>query len=753
MTHDETEKRVGEQELAAFQLHEELDERRDRNDGELESEFNLNLYGTSSKLTFRLVINHLAMWIYGQWRRSLPKTRVSHCDLRMICTMPLDILYEIFEHLHPIDLYHISRTNRSFQDILRSPSSSSIWRAAYEKEDEIPRCPEDISELEWADLLFGKRICQQCGNGGAPPNLTFRHRLCRKCARLCLVKQRDLVFPSSSIWSLVRRSQVINMCPDGTFDDDWPLYLKDESKRIDLRLSLTVDFADIKKVVEEHNKKRNLDIDSIRSHVLKTFRWAQRTAQAYQTQREVRYERNMRRVHARLVRSGHTLIDVQKAQFDEDVLDEIKDLKSSLPTRIWDYLKPQLEPAIHLARLTRLEKARKQLIRARISFIKDQYNQYKKDETHPSTWSYHPPLYTVCEFDMLRRLIEREGDELLSADDEGVKDAMRTLPGAVEEWTREKMRQLAGLLPGSRRVGADACDDLTGDAMSIDSPPREPDEPDLHLLNLATSVFTCLGSTISSIRAGRCLIGWDGAGPHLRCGALQTHWDKRLHFSRRGYEAAGALVELVGWDKGTATVGEMDGFDGRFVCGGCTSASAGEGGRKALTWRECVLHYMEKESDLARHSRPSWSLLTDEAKADVVRREEFDPYIKDKSWTCAHCSVHYLAPVDRKGAIDHCKSAHEIRRPIENLDYLYVITTERTPRRPAVFREIADCLCLRCPETGVTRLRTLGALVPHLRDAHQVEAPLVCRDWVQVRTILRSTMDLPQLQRAEGPLR
>ena len=39
------------------------------------------------------------------------------------------------------------------------------------------------------------------------------------------------------------------------------------------------------------------------------------------------------RVRARLVRSGHTLIDVQKAQYDEDVLDEIKDLKSSLPTR------------------------------------------------------------------------------------------------------------------------------------------------------------------------------------------------------------------------------------------------------------------------------------------------------------------------------------------------------------------------------------------------------------------------------------
>ena len=95
--------------------------------------------------------------------------------------MPLDILYEvrllthtlcpfrtnltwssiqIFEHLHPIDVYHISRTNRSFQDILRSPSFSSIWRAAYEREHAIHRCTEDIPEAECVDLLFGKRICQ-----------------------------------------------------------------------------------------------------------------------------------------------------------------------------------------------------------------------------------------------------------------------------------------------------------------------------------------------------------------------------------------------------------------------------------------------------------------------------------------------------------------------------------------------------------------------------------------------------------------
>ena len=72
-------------------------------------------------------------------------------------------------------------------------------------------------------------------------------------------------------------------------------------------------------------------------------------------------------------------------------------------------------------------------------------------------------------------------------------------------------------------------------------------------------------------------------------GHQKVQWDRRLHFSRKGYEAARALVELVGWDAGRTTVVEMDGFDGWFVCGGCrVSGGEGEGGRKALTWRECV---------------------------------------------------------------------------------------------------------------------------------------------------------------------
>ena len=124
----------------------------------------------------------------------------------------------------------------------------------------------------------------------------------------------------------------------------------------------------------------------------------------------------------------------------------------------------------------------------------------------------------------------------------------------------------------------------------------------------------------------------------------------------------------------------------------------------------------------------------------MVRREEVNLYIKDKSWTCAHCSVHYLAPVIRKGAIDHCKAAYVSffppSSPVLLLLVLFLALTlffgfmkARNPSHnqlPLRHHDgtnyaqtscIANCLCLLCPDTGVTRLRTLGAFVPHLRDA------------------------------------
>ncbi|KAI0029289.1 hypothetical protein K488DRAFT_56675, partial [Vararia minispora EC-137] len=79
----------------------------------------------------------------------------------LLC-MPMDILFEIFGHLQPGDLVNLSRINKSFHRVLSSKRSALMWKAALSnaRGGGAPSCPVDISELGWANLLFGGSSCQ-----------------------------------------------------------------------------------------------------------------------------------------------------------------------------------------------------------------------------------------------------------------------------------------------------------------------------------------------------------------------------------------------------------------------------------------------------------------------------------------------------------------------------------------------------------------------------------------------------------------
>lgn len=86
--------------------------------------------------------------------------------------MPLDVLFEvllypftifcsnnllyhqIFSCLHPLDLLHLARTTKSLRAVVMNRSARSVWRDAFASVDALPDCPEDISEPEYANLVF-----------------------------------------------------------------------------------------------------------------------------------------------------------------------------------------------------------------------------------------------------------------------------------------------------------------------------------------------------------------------------------------------------------------------------------------------------------------------------------------------------------------------------------------------------------------------------------------------------------------------
>ncbi|KAF9485605.1 hypothetical protein BDN70DRAFT_870895 [Pholiota conissans] len=81
--------------------------------------------------------------------------------LKKLVEMPLDILFEIFGHLNPLDLLQLTRTTRALRDILTGRSSISIWRSARSSVIGLPDCPDDLTERQYAILMFVHR-CSFC---------------------------------------------------------------------------------------------------------------------------------------------------------------------------------------------------------------------------------------------------------------------------------------------------------------------------------------------------------------------------------------------------------------------------------------------------------------------------------------------------------------------------------------------------------------------------------------------------------------
>ncbi|KAG6813335.1 hypothetical protein H0H92_011883 [Tricholoma furcatifolium] len=74
--------------------------------------------------------------------------------LEQMAELPLDVLFEIFGQLEPIDILNLSRTSKSLRNILMSRSSIGVWRNARAHVEGLPECPDDMSEPAYANLVF-----------------------------------------------------------------------------------------------------------------------------------------------------------------------------------------------------------------------------------------------------------------------------------------------------------------------------------------------------------------------------------------------------------------------------------------------------------------------------------------------------------------------------------------------------------------------------------------------------------------------
>ncbi|KAL1704476.1 hypothetical protein EV121DRAFT_259564 [Schizophyllum commune] len=701
----------------------------------------------------------VANWQAVQILRSLRTgSRPLIKSFTLLGSFPLELVFEIMQHAHPMDLFHLAQTCRTMRELLTCPGAGAVWATSFARHsDTMPPCPTDVPHDKWARMLFAPHRCQQCGRGAAALDFTLLRRLCSKClVTLPLVETAEDEFAAS----LVPR----------TYREDGDHYFEYDDGRY-----LPADLQAVIQAVAKHRQSMDqktpgaeLEFEryKIERHALVASRtlqstacrmWAEKLGQEASKARKALDSRFAKRIRARLSKAGHHPADLEKA---------IAELPASmsvprLTRRKLEKIIPIVERAVVICMEERIAEERYARMRERRARVSQAYTAYR-GSTLPATWAYHPSSCQVAQYAPFAELVHSP-DTDPEVFERRLADAVSLLPQFVRDWTRERMHHMVSLLPSTASpasatssapaagLSAPSSSSSTSHRAGSSSSPRTRDASELSRLDLATSIYHCPVSRLNRSHdeiIGKGMVGWDGAGPHLNCAGVES---EGLCFDRRGYDAARGLLELVGLNPDTALAREFDALNARFVCANCPS----DGPYEVLTWRECVIHMFNTAED-STHREGAWRVLSEPA-ANFVRRRESHPAFKyERAWACNHCAAHYAngradAQVTRTQAIKHARLVHNIERPVQNLDFVYVAGFAGIPRKPVALRRalLPEYKCSQCHK-GKTTLRAHESALHHLRNKHGIVSGQLGVDFEKIEFFVRSTASLAPLSPMEG---
>ncbi|CDO73568.1 hypothetical protein BN946_scf185014.g38 [Trametes cinnabarina] len=133
--------------------------------------------------------------------------------LSKLVDMPLDILFEIFGHMHPHDLLHLARTTKALRNVLMRRSAITVWRNALGNVEDLPPCPPDLTEPAYANLLFEPH-CHFCLKARVMTVLwVCRVRACKACLKEHFISLTAFLSDRRIPYNLQRPMKASSMVP------------------------------------------------------------------------------------------------------------------------------------------------------------------------------------------------------------------------------------------------------------------------------------------------------------------------------------------------------------------------------------------------------------------------------------------------------------------------------------------------------------------------------------------------------------
>ncbi|KAI9507425.1 hypothetical protein F5148DRAFT_1204959 [Russula earlei] len=564
-------------------------------------------------------------------------------------TMSLDVLFEIFEHLHPSDLLSLTRVNKGFRYLLLSRHSSFVWNACF-KYCRAPTTPADMTPPAWARLLFGGAYCYSCGAKPVTRILfSLRRRACKSCMTshlLCLSKVpediRDMIrSDSGNSGSTIHQSRL--SCNNHWWDEDVAAFCAEQTALKDISRDPDGRVTNIKATVSEFLAKKKEVVATLRNHALICAAWERdRNADRSSKLTDVRVKR-FEDIKFRFLHLGYFEGDLNNLSRHREVR-----MSKPMSNRVWQRIEPLLRPLVNEARDRRLTRDGGENYRLRRQLVLAEYAAFLR--TLPPILLALSPTATefICENQAVADALALGiGPDHPPITDRTV-EAINRLRPELEKRMRERARLLRSLLPQS-----DISEDVTDDKA----------------ISLATSVYECTDCRLPT------------SGLHMlahNCDRAQKPNTLHPQLSEQGRETVETLLQLLELGRNTTAL-DLDRRNDKFVCMCCSQGTFPQNGEEVLgrcvrDWRSCVTHAVGSRNERWHKGNPSWCLVG----STEIAAMSWEEFTNTHAYGCMRCparidlnsgSVQWYNKVSDVRV--HAQIEHGRNKPQEGEDFFF----------------------------------------------------------------------------------
>ncbi|KAF9473236.1 hypothetical protein BDN70DRAFT_925272 [Pholiota conissans] len=590
------------------------------------------------------------------------RAKQTHEPSSKLLQMPMELKLEILSYVNPLDLINLAQSTKALHEMLMDRSATSTWEKARSNVIGLPDRPTDMSEPQYAHLMFVNR-CSFCYKRSLHSSYYSRVKACEACI------ESDIFLPMADYFQISRNT-------------DYPKILN---------YWLPV-MKVLKNDIPVHYMIRKID-----------NQWKQEYA-ALEVDPIAKFKWILEKLDALYIRNKHALdCDLWSIFNENDPSDANMKLFSKRRNEIMDYIEkspcrdalyklapvypnplPCIEDVWSLSDPLTEESFRK---------LEESLTKTlaipRRDHAFSEASAYYEPrraaLHKIYDAGIKNLPFDATYPSLAAfyriTRLHDCMDYSKTGPDAlripfndvIELWRNHVKNSLTGVI-------REDCPDYDFDPFTV--------------LDLATTFFTCTFSTefhtpCHSMRTDqtmnhRCCWPSDntldddpGLAAFESCFGSALWFDcvGSVQFSQMGLKVMRGVVEMCGLDPLVATGSQMDALDPIIECHTCNS----DEGRAMLTWREVVEHQIttHNSTDIT-----SLRIIGERETAEEIRTLIKWEQIRALSEIelkygviCRHCR-HQCSYRDYE---EHLEIWHEIYSKIKYEDLIFSISENRVP--------------------------------------------------------------------------